>query len=236
MQSSAIGLIKIAALVVFLFLTFRVGGWWAVSDLSFTKERLTNLGSTRAKVEEHNKTLESRNKELTERLASIERRVQVDQITYDELTQSLDISSNHIAKLKEELNFYRSIFSPANNLAGMQVHDLRISRDSDVNGYNYTLSVIQALKHDDYVLGDIQMLVEGLSGGQKQLLDMGRIGTAPGQMNFKYFQTFTGLFALPDGFKPMRVKINLVRNFEDSKKKKNKKPIRLEQWYPWPAV
>ncbi len=227
-----IGLSKLVFLALLLFVTFRAGGWWSASRLAVVDQRSQVVEKEVEELRAKRKELADKNRNMTERLSRAERRMQIDQITYDEFTRSLNASSGHILQLKEELNFYRSIVSPANNKSGMQIHDFKIDRSEDSPQSAYSLAVIQALKHDHEVAGEVHIAIEGVQGEEKMLLDMTSLGTDPGEMKFKYFQTFNGLFTLPENFQPIRIKVSLIRHFESG----SRSPIKLEQWFPWPAA
>ena len=65
------------------------------------------------------KVLQQRNDGLMESVARAERQLQIDETAYSGLSKSLESSAKQINKLHEELIFYRSIISPADNRAGI---------------------------------------------------------------------------------------------------------------------
>ncbi|MFC1664680.1 DUF6776 family protein [Pseudomonadota bacterium] len=174
------------------------------------------------------KVLQRRNDGLMESVARAERQLQIDETAYSGLSKSLESSAKQIKELHEELNFYRSIISPTDNRAGIQIQDLSIERSATQYQYHYTLVLIQALKHDQLVRGKVEIKVEGVQGGKKKTLNFSDIGTHSDQISFKYFQSLEGVFKLPSDFMPVRVHVSVRTTRKNARV--------LERWYPWPTV
>src|SRR5256885_8693641 len=66
------------------------------------------------------------NQELRESLARAERNVQMNDTAVQELERALKGSAQDMVKLREELNFYRNIISPADKKAGLRIQNLFI--------------------------------------------------------------------------------------------------------------
>jgi hypothetical protein len=175
--------------------------------------------------------LKDENLELRESLARAQRALQMDQTAYQELDQSLKESSKEILKLREELNFYRNIISPANNVGGLQIQSLHIERSADSNAkneYRYRLVLVQALKHDHQVYGRAKLNVIGMQAGAEVTLVYPETADKPIDLNFKYFQDVDGVIKLPRNFKPTRVKVNVTTTGADAQT--------VDQVYTWPQL
>ncbi len=186
-------------------------------DRSFTLNRNREL-------QDEIKRLKSENQELREGLARAQRDVQMGQTTYQELDRSLKASAEEIVKLREELSFYRNIISPANKVAGLQIQSLNIEPTATENRYRYKLVLIQALKHDRLVYGKVRFEVRGTQQGKDALLNFPEAVDKPINVNFKYFQDIEGVLQLPSNFKPVEVKISVMRPNDEA----------VEQTYSWP--
>ncbi len=174
---------------------------------------------------EDNRRLKQENHELREALARAERAIQMDQASYQELEKSLKASAQEIVKLREELNFYRNIISPADKKAGLRIQSLAIE-PAGVNRYRYKLVLIQALKHERSIRGTARFEIIGVQAGQEAVL----LHPAPNEraigVHFKYFQDIEGRFDLPAGFTPQRIKVNVTAGGDQV----------VEAEYAWPQV
>jgi len=150
--------------------------------------------------------LEGENRELRESLARAQRAVQMSDSTHQELEKTLQSSSQEIVKLREELNFYRNIISPADKKSGLRIQSLVIEPDG-TNRFRYKLVLIQALKHERTVYGNASIVVNGLQAGQTAHLRIPGASDRAMSVNLKYFQEFEGRFELPGNFRPQTIKV-----------------------------
>jgi hypothetical protein len=150
------------------------------------------------------------NQELREALARAERTIQMDQTAYQELDKSLKESAQEIVKLREELNFYRNIISPADKKDGLRIQSLYIEPAGGGNQYRYKLVLIQALKHERAIYGSARFEISGMQAGEATVLRFPTASQKPIGVNFKYFQDIAGKFELPRNFKPQRIKVNVT--------------------------
>jgi len=73
--------------------------------------------------------------------------------------------------------------------------------------------LVQAMKHDRKVSGDVALSVEGSEDGEARtyaLTDLLPVDADKGwPFSFRYFQDFDRLLVLPDGFTPERVHVEV---------------------------
>ena len=169
--------------------------------------------------------LRTENKLLRAGLADAQRAVQMDQTAYQQLDKSLRGSANQILKLRERVAFYQDIISPADNIAGPRIQDLRIERLAGSNQYQYQLTLIQALKHQQTVYGRATLQVSGVANGQSAVLNFPGPSDKPLVVNFKYFQELDGKITLASNFTPQRVTVSVTTGGR-----------KLEQSYAWPKL
>lgn len=150
------------------------------------------------------------NQELRESLARAQRSVQMNETAFQELDRSLKASAQEIVKLREELNFYRNIISPADKKSGLRIQNLYIEPTNVANQYRYKLVLIQALKHEQTINGSASFEINGSQGGQDFTLSIPSGADRGIKVNFKYFQDIEGKFEIPKSFKPRRVKVNVT--------------------------
>jgi ATPase subunit of ABC transporter with duplicated ATPase domains len=162
---------------------------------------------TQQTLQDEMRKLQDENRELQESLARSQRTIQMDQAAYQDLDKSLKASAQEIVKLREELNFYRNIISPADKKSGLRIQNLYIEPAGGTNQFRYKLVLIQALKHESTVQGRAIIEVSGMQVGEDTLLRFPAANERPIQVNFKYFQDIEGKLELPRNFQPKRVKV-----------------------------
>ncbi|MHB8428722.1 MAG: DUF6776 family protein [Acidiferrobacterales bacterium] len=169
--------------------------------------------------------LRTENRLLRAGLVDAQRAVQMNQAAYRQLDKSLRDSANQILMLREKVAFYQDIISPADNVAGPRIQDLRIERLAGPNQYHYRLTLIQALKHQQTIYGRATLQISGVAAGQNKVLTVPGPGDKPLTVNFKYFQELSGTFALASSFTPQRVTVSVATGGRI-----------LEQSYAWPKL
>lgn len=162
------------------------------------------------RLEDDNSRVKDENQQLHEALARAERTIQMDQAAYQDLDKTLQASAQEIVKLREELNFYRNIISPADKKAGLRVQSLDIQQVGSGSAYRYKLVLIQALKHERSVFGTVSLEITGTQAGQGMIVKVPAANERSISVNLKYFQDIEGKFELPKGFRPRSVKVNVI--------------------------
>lgn len=166
--------------------------------------------ATQQTLQDAMRKLQDENREMQESLARSQRTIQMDQAAYQDLDKSLKASAQEIVKLREELNFYRNIISPADKKSGLRIQNLYIEPAGGTNQFRYKLVLIQALKHESTVQGRAIIEVSGMQVGEDTLLRFPAANERPIQVNFKYFQDIEGKLELPRNFQPRRVKVYIT--------------------------
>lgn len=166
---------------------------------------------------------------LKETIARLETNHEIDQAAYQEVESSLVDLQAKIQEQTNEIAFYRGIVSPADGKAGLRVQDLRLTRAATERAYNVRLVLVQSLKHDRTVSGDVGLFVEGVQDGDEvsypysQLL--GADSESQWPFKFRYFQDFDREIILPDGFTPESIRIEV--------RSKTRSISSIEERYAW---
>ncbi len=182
---------------------------------------------TQQTLQDQMRKLQDENQELQESLARAQRTIQMDQTAYQDLDKSLKASAQEIVKLREELNFYRNIISPADKKSGLRIQNLYIESAGGANQFRYKLVLIQALKHESTIQGRASFEISGMQVGEDVVLKVPGANERPIQVNFKYFQDIEGKLDLPRNFQPKRVKVTITTPGGTSV---------AEATYNWPQV
>ena len=182
---------------------------------------------TQQTLQDEMRKLGNENQELRESLARSQRTIQMDQAAYQDLDKSLKASAQEIVKLREELNFYRNIISPADKKSGLRIQTLYIEAAGGTNQYRYKLVLIQALKHESTVQGRASFEISGMQVGEDVVVKVPNANERSIPVNFKYFQDIEGKLELPRNFQPKRVKVTITTPGGTSM---------AEATYNWPEV
>jgi cell division protein FtsB len=157
--------------------------------------------------------LEAEIKRLNEQIVMLETEAEIESTAYDDVEASLVDLQAKIQEQQDAIAFYRGIVSPADGNAGLRVQDLRLSRTDRERSWNIRLVLVQAMKHDRKVSGDVLITIAGTENGEprsymyRDLLPADADGSWV--FSFRYFQDFDREVVLPDGFMPEEVTVSV---------------------------
>ncbi|MBV1909762.1 MAG: hypothetical protein KUG78_10610 [Kangiellaceae bacterium] len=187
--------IGLASLLLFVT-TFLVGRFLAVSDLAETKQNLQQL---ELKLKQTLGALDN----VSESLVMQKQSAQVDDLSNQELVNSVKIMQQTNSELQQELSFYRKIMAPALDQDGLTVDSVQILATNKVQVFQIQTTLIQAGKQLQYLKGSAIIKFQGEMDGLVKEFDIRELGTFKAkhfQFQFKYFQNIQGFVELPDGF------------------------------------
>lgn len=136
-----------------------------------------------------------------------------------------------VARQTEELAFYRAVVAEGAPAIGVRVGTVRLSSAKPAGHFLVDVSLVRAGKTDGMTTGNITFTVDGQDAGGKagtlasQAL-LGGDGDLP--YDFRYFQDLSQTLALPAGFRPEHLTVQV------SSTRKDIAP--LTQTFPWSAV
>ena len=169
-------------------------------------------GERRA-YEERIDGLEDEISALKEQVALLETHRDIDREAYREVEASLTELQAKIQEQRDAIAFYRGIVSPADGNKGLRVQDLKLTRGKNEREYNIRLVLVQALKHDRKVSGNVNLTIEGEVDGVEKAYSYAELlpdeADAAWAFSFRYFQDFNRQVVLPDGFTPQRVNVEV---------------------------
>jgi hypothetical protein len=180
-----------------------------------------------AALGEEIRKFQDENSELREALARAQRTIQMDQTAYQDLDNNLKASAQEIVKLREELNFYRNIISPADKKGGLRIQNIFIEPvgSSTTTKFRYKLVLIQALRHDRTITGNVRLEIRGMQAGEETVLRYPLPNDKPLTVNLKYFQDIEGRIELPRNFKPRQIRVSVITAAGNEA---------VEETYNWP--
>jgi len=151
--------------------------------------------------------------ELKQEIALLETNREVDRESYKEVEASLTALQAKIQEQRDAIAFYRGIVSPSDGNSGLRVQDLKLSRAKAEREFNVRLVLVQAMKHDRKVSGNVNLTVVGEQNGVEKSYVFAELvpdgADASWVFSFRYFQDFDRQLVLPDGFTPERIMVEV---------------------------
>ena len=167
----------------------------------------------RGELVAHINTLDDDIEVLKQEVALLETHRKIEREAYKEVEGSLIALQTKIVEQQDAIAFYRGIVSPADGKPGLRVQDLKLTRGNEEREFNLRLVLVQAMKHDRKVSGDVALSVEGNEKGEAKSYALTDLLPADADkawpFSFRYFQDFDRQIVLPDGFTPERVRVEV---------------------------
>lgn len=214
--------VSILAVVLVTWAFYEMGA--AGIDLPFedNKQSVAELGVDLSKA---NKNLKSLRREV----AHLTRSTQVELQAADQTKKTLREKEMQIAKLTEELVFYRSLLAPEKAKVGVEIRDFSL-RSVGESEYYYDFLLTQSNRGKKVAKGKVNVTIDGKQNGEMHRIEVLNIQAAAGdalKYSFKYFQRLNGAFELPENFEPKKILVEV----EPELKSKLKQPIQIS--YSW---
>lgn len=217
---------------------FGIGSYilysYTVSQLPYEWEQLE---VERAKLESERKDLVRKIRQLkaeikrqAEEKVLLERSLEIDREAAEQLQKSLQDMQAQLAAQEEQLAFYRGIVTPEQSKAGVRIYDFEVRESGDRGVLIYELILIQAVRHEKSVSGQVQVQLRGTQGGVEKMLPLKPMllaETKEMMYSFRYFQGFNGAFRLPGGFRPSSVHIKVLANGQN---------VAVERDFQWNVI
>ena len=161
----------------------------------------------------HIDALDREIEELQQEVALLETHRDIEREAYKEVESGLIALQAKIVEQRDAIAFYRGIVSPADGKPGLRVQDFKLTRGGEEREFNLRLVLVQAMKHDRKVSGDVSVSVEGNEDGEVKSYALTDLLPADADkawpFSFRYFQDFDRQIVLPDGFTPERVHVEV---------------------------
>lgn len=157
------------------------------------------------------RTLEAENDTQRRQLEAAETARRVDREGYAQVERSLGDMQSQIARLNQDLSFYRGLVQPE-TLIHVKVQQMQIIPDGPPGQYHLKFVLMQTGKPDKEVTGHASVTLDGLLQGKPLSLTYAQV--SPNHRvslaySLKYFQEYNEPIQLPVGFEPTRVGIEI---------------------------
>jgi hypothetical protein len=157
------------------------------------------------------RSLEAENENQRRLLEAAETARRVDREGYAQVAQSLGDMQSQIARLNQDLSFYRGLVQPE-SLIHVKVQQMQIIPDGPPGQYHLKFVLMQTGKPDKEVIGNAVITLDGLLQGKPMSLTYAQV--SPNHhvslaYSLKYFQEYNEPIELPTGFEPTRVGVEI---------------------------
>ncbi len=200
------GGVLVALALVAGYLVFEYGRISAGYDV-------IDAAAQRGALEDEIDSLNEHIAELKQEVARLETNREIDREAYKRVESSLLGLQAKIQEQRDAIAFYRGIVSPADGRPGLRIQDFRLTRGAVEREFKLRIVLVQAMKHDRKVSGDVTLTVEGNEEGQAKSYPLAALLPADADtawpFSFRYFQDFDRQIVLPDGFTPERVHVEV---------------------------
>lgn len=155
--------------------------------------------------------LEAQNDQQRDELAAAEVARRVDREGYKQVERSLGDMQSQIARLTQDLSFYRGLVQP-DSMVHVKVQTMQIVPTAVAGQFGLKFVLMQTGKPEKSVNGNVTVTIDGLQRGKPLSLNLAQV--APSRRgglaySFRYFQDYDQLIQLPAGFEPTRVGVDI---------------------------
>jgi hypothetical protein len=155
--------------------------------------------------------LEAENKRQREQLEEADVARRVDREGYKQVERSLGDMQSQIARLTQDLSFYRGLVQP-DTLVHVKVQTMQIVPQTAAGQFGLKFVLMQTGKPEKNVSGTVAVAIEGLLRGKPLNLSFYQVSAAKRSglvYSFRYFQDYDEPVQLPPGFEPTRIDIEI---------------------------
>src|SRR5262245_33391724 len=205
-----------------LYVVYELGRFDAGYDrLAVSQERAEHEVST--------DRLEKQNRELRTKLAELDT-IRIGRAREQaEVSRSIGDLQAQVARQAQELAFYRGIVAQSAASTGVKIQTLRITPGDKQGRFKVRMVLTRSVRPEDVVSGTLVFGAEGkTAAGQPVNLDSDKLSGGKARelpFNFRYFQNLEPEIALPSGFQPERLTVEVRSS------KKGVSPV--TQTFPW---
>jgi hypothetical protein len=156
------------------------------------------------------RSLEAETARLRTELEAADVARRVDREGYKQVERSLGDMQSQIARLNQDLSFYRGLVQP-DPLIHVKVQQMQIVPET-AGHFRLKFVLVQTGKSEATVTGTVTLLISGLEQGKPEDLSFAQV--TPNHRvslaySFRYFEDFDELIALPAGFEPTRIDVEV---------------------------
>jgi uncharacterized protein DUF6776 len=136
-----------------------------------------------------------------------------------EVTRTIGDLQAQVAHQTQELAFYRGIVAQTATAVGVKVQQVHITQGNKAQKFVVHIALVRSVRPDSVAVGSVGLSIDGsTSDGKTTTLDL--MALTPGKQkelpfNFRYFENLDQDVALPAGFQPEKLAIEVRSNKKD---------------------
>lgn len=195
----------------------------------FIKKQLSQSEESRL-LWEVNQGLEAENKQLRGQVVMLERSTQIDNEAAVSLQNGIRKLQDKVYLLKGELEFYQGIMSASTDSKGLNVQGLHIEATDQDRLYRFKLVLTNVAKSDRVIEVTMDMSIEGMNEAGSHVLSLDEViagSEIKREIKFKNFKRIEGSLNFPEGFRPLRVVVDL--------RQKGLRNSTVQKVFEWPV-
>jgi hypothetical protein len=134
-----------------------------------------------------------------------------------EVTRTIGELQATVARQTQELAFYRGIVAQGAAAVGVKVQQIHITAGAKAQHFMVHLALVRSVRPDSVAVGSIALSVDGSSAdGKPVTLDLPALARQKElPFNFRYFENLDQDVALPAGFHPEKMAVEVRSNKKD---------------------
>ncbi|HZF14441.1 MAG TPA: DUF6776 family protein [Steroidobacteraceae bacterium] len=167
---------------------------------------------------------------LRQQLADLETSRVSSQKERDELARTIGSQQDQLARLSQDLSFYRGIVANGDAAPGIKIERFDLAPVEDGKRFRLRFALMQTARAEGTVSGTLQISLQGTSSGRPATLAMQDIAPdkrAVTSFSFRLFQDIEQVLATPAGFVPADIVVEARVNRAGA--------MPLRQVFPWDA-
>jgi hypothetical protein len=177
------------------------------------------VAQQRTELEVEIERLSKSNRELRTQLAELDT-IRIGRAREQaEVTRTIGDLQGQVARQTQELAFYRGIVAQTAAAVGVKVQQMHISSGAKPDRFVIHVALVRSVRPDNVAIGSLALSIDGATAdGKSTTLDQAALTTGKQRelpFNFRYFQNVDQDVALPKGFKPEHVAIEVRSNKKD---------------------
>jgi len=202
--------------VAVLAVGFFVGQWAGQADLSVMGDRLSREVRQAAEQRDAIDALRESNPQLQAERERRDGERLLEFATRQNLERSVKQQEGEIARLREQLTVYEQLL-PTGPQGTITVRGMEVSRQA--NALRYRVLLMRSGNVDNGSFdGSLSFVAEGVRGGQQETLSLSPLTGSPLanegdesdlEIAFDRYQRVQGLLAIPEGFEPHTITLNV---------------------------
>jgi hypothetical protein len=207
--------VGVPAALALLYAVFELGRW----DAGFrVVDSVRGAFAASARI----RSLEADNARQRSELEAAEVARRVESEGYKQVARNLGDMQSQIARLNQDLSFYRGLVQP-DSVIHVKVQQMQIIPEAPAGQFRLKFVLMQtgkseqAGKADKEVAGNATITVDGMLRGKPSSLTLAEVSPnrrASLAYSFRYFQDYDELIQLPPRFEPTRVGVE-IRSSKD---------------------